>query len=120
MHLRGTVVTFDDMKVVQNCPCCGDRECELPPLLTPSSSPFALLMLGNVWLQSDEIADTLRSFAQLDNRKPLVAILDAAEQRVYSLPEDITDITRSDVDSLITEFKNTAGHFDTFAELPTE
>jgi nucleoredoxin len=69
-------------------------------------------------IQSDEIADTLRSFAQLDNRKPLVAILDAADQRVYSLPEHITDVTRVDIDSLITEFKNGAGHFGLFPEFP--
>jgi len=68
-------------------------------------------------LQSDEIADTLRSFAQLDNRKPLVAILDPTGQRVYTLPEITTgDITREDIEALISEFKEAAMSFDPLVE----
>lgn len=63
-------------------------------------------------IQSEEIADTLRSFAQLDSRKPLVAILDPTEQKVYTLPESITDVTRSIVDELIDEFKQAALDYD--------
>jgi len=62
--------------------------------------------------QSEEIADTLRSFAQLDNRKPLVAILDPTEQKVYTLPESVTEVTRSTVDELIDEFKQAMLDFD--------
>ena len=59
-------------------------------------------------VQSEEIADTLRSFAQLDSRKPLVAILDPTEQKVYTLPETITDVTRSTIEELVDEFKQAA------------
>lgn len=62
--------------------------------------------------QSEEIADTLRSFAQLDSRKPLIAILDPTEQRVYTFPESVTDITRSDIDDLVDEFKQAYLEFD--------
>jgi len=70
------------------------------------------VMLFVVFIQSEEIADTLRSFAQLDSRKPLIAILDPTEQKVYTLPESVTDITRSTIDELIDEFKQAALDFD--------
>ena len=63
-------------------------------------------------VQSEEIADTLRSFAQLDSRKPLVAILDPTEQKVYTLPESVTDVTQSIVEELIDEFKQAAIDFN--------
>lgn len=56
-------------------------------------------------LQSDEVADTIRSFAQLEGRQPTVAILDPVDQRVYALPDDLSEITRSDIESLIDKFK---------------
>jgi len=56
-------------------------------------------------VQSEEIADTLRSFAQLGSHKPLVAILDPTEQKVYTLPASVADITRPVVEELIDEFR---------------
>ena len=68
--------------------------------------------------RSEEIADTLRSFAQLDSRKPLVAILDPTEQKVYTLPESITDVDRSTIDELIDEFTETALSFNPLLASP--
>jgi len=63
-------------------------------------------------VQSEEIADTLRSFAQLDSRKPLVAILDPSEQKVYTLPESVTDVTQSIIEELIDEFQQAAINYN--------
>jgi len=41
-----------------------------------------------------------------------VAILDPTEQKVYTLPESVTEVTRSTVDELIDEFKQAALDFD--------
>jgi len=69
-------------------------------------------MLPCCVVQSEEIADTLRSFAQLDSRKPLVAILDPTEQKVYTLPESVTDVGLSTIEDLIDEFKQAALDFN--------
>jgi len=71
-------------------------------------------------VQSEEIADTLRSFAQLDSRKPLVAILDPTEQKVYTLPESVTDVTRSTIDELIDEFTQAALSFNPLLASPND
>jgi len=54
--------------------------------------------------KSDEIADSIRTFAQLDGRKPLLAIVDVGERRTYSLQEE--NITRETIDDLVSKFKN--------------
>lgn len=56
--------------------------------------------------QSDEIADSIRSFAQLDGRKPLLAIVDIGERRTYTAQDD--EISKETVDNLISKFKNCA------------
>ena len=71
-------------------------------------------------VQSEEIADTLRSFAQLDSRKPLVAVLDPSEQKVYTLPESVTDITRSTIDELIEEFTQATLNFNPLLASPDD
>jgi len=68
--------------------------------------------------QSEEIADTLRSFAQLDSRKPLVTILDPTEQKVYTLPESVTDVDRSSIDDLVEEFTEAALSFNPLLAAP--
>lgn len=54
----------------------------------------------------------MRSFAQLDSRKPLIAVLDPVEQKVYTLPESVTDVSRSTIEELIDEFKQAALDFN--------
>jgi len=71
-------------------------------------------------IQSEEIADTLRSFAQLDSRKPLVAILDPTEQKVYVLPESVTDVTRSTIEELIDVFKQAILDFNPLIASPDD
>jgi len=76
-------------------------------------------VISLLWIsfQSDEVADTIRSFAQLEGCNPTVAILDPCEQRVYSLPDSSATITRSDIENLIAEFKQSAVLFDPMPSL---
>lgn len=59
--------------------------------------------------QSDEIADSIRSFAQLEGRKPLLAIIDIGERRTYAVQDD--EINKETIVDLIGKFKNCALDF---------
>lgn len=53
--------------------------------------------------QGEEIADSLRHIADLDDFSPQVAVLDIVEQQVHSLPEK--EITPELLSQLVSDFK---------------
>ncbi|ESO05363.1 hypothetical protein HELRODRAFT_77825 [Helobdella robusta] len=53
--------------------------------------------------QSDEVADSIRAYAQIDGKAPLLAIVDISQQKVFTDPAD--EIDQQIVQDLIEKFK---------------
>lgn len=58
--------------------------------------------------QSDEVADSIRSFAQIDGRDPLVAVIDMSQQKVFAGQENKID--KETICHLINQFKEFCLH----------
>ncbi len=69
--------------------------------------PYVLcagVYVGLFCLQSDEIADSIASFAQLDDKRPLLVLLDIPEQKKYVHPAET--ITEETIKQLAADFKS--------------